>query len=116
PSGIVLLIGTNDLEEQADPEVIVSNLKLILAKLKESDSKMPIIVCQVFPSSATKKRPADQIKKVNQLIAAAVKGDARITLLETWPLFANAEGDAKPEEFYDLLHLNDAGYRKWAAA
>jgi lysophospholipase L1-like esterase len=108
PSGIVLLIGTNDLEEQTDPEIITSNLKLILAKLKEYDPKMPIILCQVLPSSATKKRPADQIKKLNQLYAAAVKGDPQITLIETWLLFANAEGDASPEEFYDLLHLNDA--------
>ena len=34
PSGVVILIGTNDLEEGADPETIAANLKLILAKLK----------------------------------------------------------------------------------
>jgi hypothetical protein len=70
----------------------------------------------VFPSSESKKRPADQIKKINQLYAAAVKGDSQIVLLETWTLFANAQGDAKPEEFPDLLHPNMAGYLKWAAA
>jgi hypothetical protein len=31
-------------------------------------------------------------------------------------LFANAQGDAKPEEFPDLLHPNQTGYAKWAAA
>jgi hypothetical protein len=76
PSAIVLLIGTNDLEEGADPETITANLKLILAKLKEHNPKMPIVLCQVFPSSTTKKRPADKIKRINQLYAAAVKGDA----------------------------------------
>jgi lysophospholipase L1-like esterase len=116
PSGIVLLIGTNDLEDQADPETVAANLKLILAKLKEHNAKMPIVLCQVFPSSDTKSRPADKIRKLNQLYAAAVKGDAQVTLLETWPLFANAQGDAKPEEFPDLLHPNGAGYAKWAAA
>jgi len=116
PSGVVILIGTNDLEEGADPETAAANLKLILAKLKAHNAKMPIVLCQVFPSSDSKKRPADKIKKVNQLYAAAVKGDAQITLIETWPLFANAQGDAKPEEFPDLLHPNEAGYRKWAAA
>lgn len=116
PAGVVLLIGTNDLEENADPETIAANLKLILAELKKHDAKMPIILCQVFPSSAEKKRPADKIKKVNQLYAAAVKGDAQVTFIETWPLFANAEGDAKKEEFPDLLHPNKAGYAKWAAA
>ena len=38
------------------------------------------------------------------------------TLLETWPLFADAKGDAIPSEFPDLLHPNMAGYVKWAAA
>jgi lysophospholipase L1-like esterase len=116
PAGVVLLIGTNDLEEQADPETIAGNLKLILAELKRHDAKMPIVLCQVFPSSASKKRSADQIKKVNQLYAAAVKGDKQVTFIETWPLFADAQGDAKKEEFPDLLHPNKAGYAKWASA
>jgi lysophospholipase L1-like esterase len=116
PSGVVILIGTNDLEEDADPETIAANLRRILAELKKHNPKMPVILCQVFPSSGTKKRPADKIKKVNQLYAAAVKGDAQVTLIETWPLFADAKGDAKLEEFPDLLHPNKAGYAKWAAA
>lgn len=116
PSGVVLLIGTNDLEENAEPETIAANLKLILAELKKFNAKMPVVLCQVFPSSATKKRPADKIKKVNQLYAAAVKGDAQVTFIETWTLFADTQGDAKKEEFPDLLHPNKAGYAKWAAA
>jgi len=116
PSGVIILIGTNDLEEGADPETVAANLKFILAKLKAHDARMPIVLCQAFPSSAAMKRPADKIKKVNQLYATAVKGDAQITLLETWPLFANAQGDAKQQEFPDLLHPNQIGYAKWAAA
>ncbi len=116
PSGVVLLMGTNDLEENADPETITGNLKLIIAELKKYDPKMPVILCQVFPSSETKKRPADKIKQLNKLYAAAVKGDAQVTLVETWPLFANEQGDAKEAEFPDLLHPNKLGYAKWAAA
>jgi lysophospholipase L1-like esterase len=116
PSGVVLLIGTNDLEEGADPETIQANLKLILARLRQHSAQMPIVLCQVFPSSSTKKRPAEQIKKINQLYAAAVRSDSQVTLIETWVLFANAAGDAKLEEFPDLLHPNGTGYAKWAAA
>jgi lysophospholipase L1-like esterase len=116
PACVVLLIGTNDLEEGADPETIAANLKLIIAALEHQNAKLPIILCQVFPSSETKKRAADQIKRINKLYAAAVKGDPQVILLETWQLFANAQGDAKVEEFPDLLHPNDAGYAKWAAA
>jgi len=116
PSGVVLLIGTNDLEENADPETIAANLKLILARFKEQDPRMPVILCQVFPSSDTKKRPAAKIKKINELYAAAVNGNPQVILIETWPLFADAQGNAKPDEFPDLLHPNKIGYAKWAAA
>jgi lysophospholipase L1-like esterase len=116
PSGVVLLMGTNDLEEMAEPETIGENFKLIIAALKKHNPKLPIIVCQVFPSSESKKRPADKIKKVNDLYAAAVKGDAQVTLIETWTLFADDKGDAKAAEFPDLLHPNAAGYAKWGAA
>jgi lysophospholipase L1-like esterase len=116
PAGVVILIGTNDLEEGADPDAINGNLKLILAQLKLHDPKMPVVLCQVFPSSETKKRPADKIKKLNQLYAATVRGDAQVTFIETWLLFADERGDAKPQEFPDLLHPNAEGYAKWASA
>ena len=116
PSGVVILIGTNDLEEKASPEVIAGNLKLIVAALKKHNPKMPIILCNTFPSSTSKRRPADQIRKINQLYFAAVKDDPQITVLDTWLLFANPQGDAKKGEFPDLLHPNKLGYARWAAA
>lgn len=116
PAAVVMLMGTNDLEENAEPKTIAANVKLIVDELKHHDEEMPIVLCQVFPSSATKKRPADKIKEVNRLCAAAVKGDPKITVLDTWTLFANESGDAKKEEFPDLLHPNQFGYAKWKLA
>jgi lysophospholipase L1-like esterase len=115
PRAVVLLIGTNDLEEKAEPETIVGNLKRILAELAKHNPKMPVVLCEVFPSAASKSRPAEKIKRVNQLYADAVRGNAQVTLVETWILFADAQGDAIPAEFPDLLHPNLAGYAKWAA-
>ncbi|MCA9270457.1 MAG: DUF1080 domain-containing protein [Planctomycetales bacterium] len=116
PQAVVMLMGTNDLEEGAEPETIAGNLKLIIAALKKHNAEMPIVLCKVFPSSASKRRPAEKIKKINELYAAAVKGDPQITVLETWVLFADAGGDARKEEFPDLLHPNQTGYAMWAAA
>jgi hypothetical protein len=113
---VVLLIGTNDLEEGADPATIAGNVRLLLAALRARNPSVPVILCEVFPSAASKKRPADKIREINRLYAALKKGDANTFLLETWPLFADAQGDAKPAEFPDLLHPNPAGYAKWAAA
>ncbi len=116
PSAVVLLVGTNDLEEGATPEMAASNLKLMLAAFARHGSRMPVVLCEVFPSSAAKKRPAEKIEALNALYRAAVKGNAQVTYLETWPLFADASGDARPSEFPDLLHPNEVGYAKWAAA
>ena len=90
-----MLMGTNDLDEGATPETIAGNVKLILAELNEHDPQMPIVLCAVMPSSASKKRPAEKIRELNRLLAEAVKGDPQVTLVDTWTLFANAEGDAK---------------------
>ena len=116
PKAVVLLMGTNDIETEVPAEAIGRNFQKIVATLKAHDPKMPVIVCRIFPSSASKKRPKETILAVNELIAAAVKNDPQFIVLDTYALFANAEGDALPALFPDLLHLNAAGYAKWASA
>ncbi len=116
PRAVVLLIGTNDLEEKAQPWTIASNLRLILDELKKHNPAMPVIVCEVFPSSDAKKRPAYLIRRTNQLIHEATADQPQVTVIETWKLFAGPTNDAKPEEFPDLLHPGNAAYAKWAGA
>jgi hypothetical protein len=116
PRAVVLLIGTNDLEEQAQPWVIATNYRRIIDELHRHNPAMPVIVCEIMPSSALKKRPANLIRRTNQLIREAMADQPQVTIIETWKLFAGAGNDAKPEEFPDLLHPNNAGYVKWAAA
>ena len=116
PAAIVVLIGTNDLEEGASPEVAAGNLRLILGAIAAHQPRPPVILCQVMPSAASKMRPTALIKATNGLYRAAAKGDASVTVLDTWTLFANADGDAPVGLFPDRLHPNADGYAKWAAA
>jgi len=116
PSAIVMLMGTNDIEVEIDPADIAKNIALILAAIKNHNPDVPVVLCQVFPSSVTKNRPQDTIKDLNSRVAALVKGDAQVTVIDTWTLFAEATGDADPQWFKDLLHLNPAGYQRWGAA
>jgi lysophospholipase L1-like esterase len=116
PSAIVLLLGTNDIEVEVPAEAIGRNFEKILKAIKAHNSKVPIVLCRMFPSSETKKRPAATIKAVNALYEATVKGDPQVTVVDTWSLFANAEGDATPQWFPDLLHLNPDGYARWGGA
>ena len=116
PKAIVILAGTNDLEEGAAPDVIAANVQLILAQIAKARPETPVVLCLVFPSSASKKRPAESIKNINLLYQRVARGNSQVTVLDTWSPFAGTDGDAKPEDMPDLLHPNDAGYRRWAAA
>jgi lysophospholipase L1-like esterase len=116
PSGIVLLIGTNDIDVGVPPEGIAANVKLLLAKIAAHHPDTPIILCQVMPTSPKKNRPTEKIRRLNGLLADAVRGNEHVTVLDTYTLFANVDGEAKPEEFPDLLHPNEAGYARWRSA
>jgi lysophospholipase L1-like esterase len=117
PAAVVLLIGTNDLDEKGgNPWVVASNLRLIVDRLRAHNPRMPVVICQVMPSSHQKNRPAHLIRRINQLIYELTADQPQVTVVETWKLFAGPTNDAKPEEFPDLLHPNNDGYAKWAAA
>jgi lysophospholipase L1-like esterase len=116
PSAIVLLMGTNDIEVGIEPEAIGRNFEKIIAAIKARHPSVPVVLCRVLPSSGEKKRPAELVKRVNELFENTVRGDAQITVLDTWTLFADAAGDARKEYFPDMLHLNASGYALWGAA
>jgi lysophospholipase L1-like esterase len=116
PKALVLLMGTNDLEESAKPDTIATNVKTIIAQAQQYNAQMPVVLCLVMPSSASKSRPSDQIKELNRLYAEIATTNPQVTVLDTWALFADEKGDAKAAEFPDLLHPNEKGYAMWAAA
>jgi lysophospholipase L1-like esterase len=116
PRGVVLMIGTNDIGLGASPELIAGNMKAILDAIEQHDPRMPVVLCLVFPAAAEKDRPADRIRALNRIYGELAREYPQVTVLDTWTLYANQQGDARPEEFPDLLHPNAAGYAKWAAA
>ncbi len=116
PSAVVTLMGTNDIEVGIEPKDIAENFRLILEALKQHDPEMPVVVCLVFPSSAEKSRPKEEIEQVNRSYTTIAKEYPQVTVLDTWTLFAAENGDADPRWFKDMLHLNPDGYARWAAA
>lgn len=116
PSAIVLLLGTNDIEVAIAPDAIGRNFEKIIAAIKKHSTEVPIVLCRMFPSSPEKDRPAETIQKVNALYEAAVKNDSQVTVLDTWTLYAQEDGNCDPKWFKDKLHLNPEGYARWAAS
>jgi lysophospholipase L1-like esterase len=117
PRAVVLLIGTNDLDEAGgNPWIVASNIRLIVEQLRAHNPAMPVVICQVMPSSAQKNRPAFLIRRINQLILELTIDQPQVTVVDTWKLFAGPDNDAPAALFPDLLHPNNLGYAKWAAA
>ena len=118
PKAVVLLIGTNDLGLGATPELVANNVGELIRELRAAGAHLPIIVCKVMPSDASKQRPAEKITRLNELVddGLAKANDPNVVRVETYRIFADENGNAKKEEFPDLLHPNPAGYSKWKSA
>lgn len=116
PKAIVLLIGTNDLGAGGDPADAADNIGAIIKAIHEKYPHMPVIVCEVMPSSEKQHRPAAKIEQLNSLIKKKVRWHSHVYLCDTWSIFADANGDSPKDIFPDLLHPNATGYTKWVTA
>lgn len=115
PRAVSMLIGTNDLDQGTEPEVVADNLKAIVADLLKANPKLPIVINKVMPRGARAKKFPEQIKQLNALYEQAFAGNANVTFCDTWTLFDSGDGQCKKDEFPDMLHPNAAGYAKWTA-
>lgn len=116
PSVLVLLIGTNDLNDGADSETVLENLKLIVGAVRKKLPAVHMIVCTLTPREAVAGRFPGQILKFNEALKRTFGNDPGIIVFDTWSLFATKFGQPHPEDFPDLLHPSPAAYRKWALA
>ena len=116
PAGIVLLIGTNDLELGGTAAIAAANVTAILDAAERHNARTPLILCEVMPSAASMQRPASAIKAMNERYRAVAALYRNVTVVDTWTLFADARGDAPLTYFPDRLHPNAEGYARWAAA
>lgn len=116
PKGVVILAGTNDIEDGGSPEDAAANMAAILDALNAHNAEMPIIFNRVFPSSEKKRRSVADVEAMNAAFDELLKGNEQVTVLDTWALFAAPDKNAIPKYFPDMLHLNGEGYQHWAKA
>ncbi|HYR57880.1 MAG TPA: GDSL-type esterase/lipase family protein [Chthoniobacteraceae bacterium] len=116
PRAVAILIGTNDLDQGAEPELVAENLKVIVHELHAVNSAMPIIISKVMPRGAKPGKFPEKIQRLNALYEDAFRADKLVSFCETWSLFDDGAGQCKREEFPDMLHPNAAGYAKWTEA
>lgn len=118
PSGIVLLIGTNDVGDGADADAVAGNIRLILQAIKDYNPNLKVIVCKIMPrSDGGGPFHAQVIKQINEKIEQLTKEEPNFILCDTWAIYADDTGAPNPADFNpDHLHLNQAGYGVWKSA
>lgn len=108
PSAVVVMAGTNE-SRRATVEQVVRGLEDILFQLRHGLPTARLIVCSVLPRERER---ADWIREVNihvRQFAPTVKAE----FLDLWPVFAEEDGELRPEFTPDRLHLNEHGYDGW---
>ena len=116
PRAVAILIGTNDLDQGATPELVALNLRTLVADLHKAQPDLPVIISKVMPRGARPGFYPDKIKALNALYDEAFKDNPKVTFCDTWTLFDAGAGLCRREEFPDMLHPNAAGYAKWVTA
>lgn len=119
PKLVVLMIGTNNLYVDSDPNSgteaqINEGVKKILELLQAKLPGTKILLVGVLPRQ--NKYFCDRIVKLNALLSENASGD-KIHFLDVTPEFVDTQGNIKPELFDEgLVHPNGKGYETLAAA
>lgn len=117
PTGIVILVGTNDLSAKARLSGVVDNMAKIIEKIRASNEKVPILLC-LLPPRASETAPVAEgvVSDLNEQLKSLVAGSENVRVIDLYAALSNPDGSPNPEYFgKDLLHLNAKGQEKWAS-
>jgi lysophospholipase L1-like esterase len=118
PSGLFILIGTNDLSKRIPDEVVIENIFAIVSKIKAGSPKTKIYVQSILPVNETVEKFPQQFNNASHILTindqlSRYAGRFRYTYIDLYSKFVDDQGKLKSTYTYDGLHLNAAGYQHW---
>jgi lysophospholipase L1-like esterase len=114
PDTIYVMAGTNDLRQGVSDEVILNNLQQIVSRLRLNHPQAQVVVESILPMRLSA-IPNQRIRNLNQQIAAIAQQQGA-GYLNLNALFADSEGQMRPELTTDGIHLTRRGYELWQDA
>jgi lysophospholipase L1-like esterase len=118
PSKLFLLIGINDIGKDIPDAVIAGNIRRIIETI-QSGSPATIIYLETIlpvnpgvPGLPQHYDKNEHVRAVNKLLPV-VAADMKVTLIDTYSLFAGSDGLFRKEYTPEGLHVNKAGYTMW---
>ncbi len=117
PAIVFLMIGTNDLDNDAAPgeeivDEVVANVRGIVSDLEEALPDATIVIESVLPTSDAEKNA--KILTLNRKLAElAADLGGRTAYLGLYERYAGSDGLLEEEDTEDGLHLVDSAYNPW---
>ena len=117
PSSVFLMIGTNNLGQEDDPDQIMKEYKSIVEKIRDYAPETKVFIQSVLPINSNKfmfPRPRynnKKIKYLNSLIKNLEQNKVRY--IDLFDHFTDEDGSLSDKYSNDGLHLNGLGYEKW---
>jgi lysophospholipase L1-like esterase len=124
PETIFVMIGINDLLRGATDKTILENQRQIIEDLSKDHPQAQIVMQSILPHAAESKWEGRQrllaisnqrIQDLNRQLETVARQEGAY-FLDLYPLFANPNGDLRPELSTDGLHLSPLGYQTWSIA
>ncbi len=120
PAKVFVLIGINDLAKNIPDSIIIWNYNRIIGRIKQESPRTKLYLQTLLPThDILNKKSAiykndHRIQHINKAIKEIGLNDKRIVIIDLYPAFADPSGKLKRKYTWDGVHLNIAGYRKWA--
>ena len=115
PTQLFVLLGTNDLAQNASVEQIVADYRQVIRKARSASAATKVFVCSVLPvntridDSRVAKRKQQVIPGLNRQLKRLAEEESA-DFVDLYSHFVDANQDLREDLTYDGLHLNEAGY------
>ena len=112
---IVLMLGTNNINRNANDDIAEGD-RAIIAEMLKRQPQAKILLLGIFPRGAAADNPfRASITAINEKLATFADNQ-RVFYMDIGDRFLAADGTLPADVMPDGLHPNEAGYRIWAEA
>ena len=112
PRLVVVMAGTNNLEVNS-PDEIAAGVAGLCEEIHRQKPRARVLLLAIFPRGSNRVYP--ELEDTNRQLAKLARR-SYVQFKDIGSAFLDADGKLPREIMPDLLHPNEAGYRRWAAA
>lgn len=117
PAKVFVLIGINDVSRNIPDSLILRNYKTIIKRIREGSKKTQIYFYTLLPVNASFEKFKNHYGKDEHILYLNEEirklAAKKVTVIDLYPHFLDADKKLKAELTKDGLHLIPAGYQVW---